>query len=78
MKIATIFFAHADAKRAFSDALRARMYTAGYEPHQVTDWFYAWFLPKKRAVISGTEDVERAADVALGIRGVMVKIEEIP
>jgi len=80
VKVATLFFSRADTQRAFADALRARMYAAGYEPHEVTEWFRAWFLPGKarRAIISGTADAERASDVAHEIRGVLCKMAEVP
>lgn len=77
MKIATILFNSPETRRTYQDALRKRMYTAGYEPHQVTEYLRLWFLPKKlSAFISGTVDAERAADVASEVRGVMVKLRE--
>lgn len=77
MKIATIFFNSPDTRRTYQDALRRRMYEAGYEPHQVTEYLRLWFPSKKlTGFVSGTADAERAADVASGVRGVMVKLRE--
>ena len=77
MKVATILFNDLDTRRAYQDALRKRMYEAGYEPHQVTEYLRLWFPSKKlTGVITGTEDAERAKDVANEFRGVMVKIRE--
>jgi hypothetical protein len=79
MKIATLFFNHAKTARAYRDALRERMYMAGYKPHQVTDIFRDWFPPKKlTAYISGTDDAERAVDVAGEVHGVRHKITNVP
>jgi hypothetical protein len=77
VKVATLFFNSPESRRAYQDALRARMYAAGYEPHYVTDYLRLRFPPKKlTAFITGTDDAERAADVASEVRGVMVKIKE--
>jgi hypothetical protein len=77
MKLAMLRFNHADTARTYRDALRTRMYAAGYLPHQVTEIFRGWFLPKKMsACISGTDDAERACDVALEIRGVICRVVE--
>lgn len=79
MKVATILFNSPDTRRAYQDALRQRMYAAGYEPHQVTEYLRLWFAPKKLSgFIAGTADAERAADVANEFRGVMVKLREEP
>jgi len=79
MKTAFLRFNHADTERTYRDALRERMYTAGYEPHQVTEMFRDWFPPKKlTAYIAGTADAERAADVASEMRGVMCKLRDEP
>lgn len=79
MKIATIFFNSLDTRRTYQDALRKRMYEVGYEPHQVTEYLRLWFPSKKlTGFISGTNDAERAADVAGEIRGVMVKLRDEP
>jgi len=79
MKVAFLRFNRPDTARAYRDALRERMYTAGYEPHQVTEWFRDWFAPKSlTAYIAGTDDAERAADVANEVRGVMVKLRDEP
>lgn len=79
MKIATIFFNSLETRRTYQDALRQRMYAAGYEPHQVTEYLRLWFPSKKlTGFISGTNDAERAADVAGEIRGVMVKLRDEP
>jgi hypothetical protein len=79
MKVAFLHFNHADTAHFYRDALRARMCVAGYEPHQVTEMFRNWFPPKKlTGYIAGTDDAERAADVASEIRGVMCKLREAP
>jgi len=75
MKIATIFFASPIARRAYLDALRERMYGAGYAPHYVTDYIRAHF-GSKVGHVPGTDDAERAADVALELRGVLCKLTE--
>lgn len=75
MKIATLFFNRPDTRRRYQDLLRERLYAAGYEPHQAfRHWFPSQFLT---ACISGTNDAERAADVAGEVRGVMVKVHEV-
>jgi hypothetical protein len=76
VKVARIFFNRPETKRAYEDALRARMYDAGYEPHQVTDRLRTWFSPKI-GYVAGTEDAERAADVASEFRGVMCKLTKV-
>jgi hypothetical protein len=79
MKVATILFNSLDSRRAYQDALRKRMYWAGYEPHQVTEYLRLWFPSKKlTGFIAGTDDAERAKDVANEVRGVMVKLKEEP
>ena len=78
MKIAFLSFNRPDTARSYRDALRERMYAAGYEPHQVTDIFRNWFSKKLTAYISGTADAERACDVAGQIRGVSCKLMEAP
>lgn len=79
MKVAFLRFNRPDTARTYRDALRARLYTAGHEPHQVTEMFRDWFPSKKlTAYIAGTDDAERAADVALEVRGVIVKLREVP
>ena len=79
MKTAFLRFNHGDTARAYRDALRKRMYTAGYEPHQVTEIFHNWFPSKTlSAYIAGTDNAERAADVALEIRGVACKLRDVP
>jgi hypothetical protein len=75
VKIARIFFNRPETKRDYQNALRTRMYDAGYEPHQVTDLLHTWFSPKI-GYIAGTADAERAADVAQEFRGVMCKLTE--
>ena len=78
MKTAFVKFSHPDTARAFREALRQRMYMAGYEPYQVTDIFRDWFPSKKLSgYIAGTDDAERAADVANEVRGVMVKMMDV-
>lgn len=78
MKVASIFFNSLDSRRTYQDALRQRMYVAGYRPHQVTEYLHTWFPPKKlTGFIAGTADVERAADIASEISGVSVKIKEV-
>jgi len=77
MQGATLFFNSLDTRRRYQDALRQRMYAAGYEPHQVTEYLRLWFPSNKlRGFVSGTADAERAADVAAEVRGVMVKLRE--
>lgn len=79
MKIASLQFSHPAAARAYKHALRERMYAAGYEPPQVTEWFRAWFPPKKlTAYIAGTADAERAIDVASEVRGVTYDLVDAP
>jgi hypothetical protein len=79
VKVASIFFNAPEARRAYQDALRKRMYAAGYEPHQVTEYLRLWFPSKKlTGFISGTDVAERAADVAGEVHGVMVKIKVEP
>ena len=79
MKIATIFFNSLDTRRKYQDVLRKRMYAAGYEPHQVTEYLRLWFPPRKlTGFVSGTDDAERAADVAGEVRGVAVKLRDVP
>jgi len=79
MKTALLRFNHPDTARSYRDALRERMYSAGYEPHQVTEMFRDWFPPQKlTAYVAGTADAERAADVATEMRGVMCKLREVP
>lgn len=73
-EICQIFFRSLDVRRAFADAMRSRMYDAGYEPHQVTEYLRMWFQSDKlNGFISGTEHVERAADVCNEVRGCMIK-----
>jgi hypothetical protein len=77
MKTATLLFNSPATRRTYQDALRARMYLAGYEPHYVTEYIRLRFVPSKLiAFISGTDDAERAADVANEVRGVMVKMSD--
>jgi hypothetical protein len=79
MKIATIFFNSPETRRRYMDALRERMYAAGFEPIYATEWLRTWFPSKKlTGIVTGTDDAERAADVALEVRGVMVKMREEP
>lgn len=79
MKIATILFNSLETRRRYEGMLRDRMYAAGIEPLHVTEWLRTWFPSKKLiGIVAGTADAERAADVALGIRGVMVKMHEEP
>jgi hypothetical protein len=79
MKVAFLRFNHPDTERTYRDELRARMYAAGYEPHQVTDLFRTWFLPKKlTGYVAGTADADRAADVASEFRGVVCKLRNEP
>lgn len=75
MKIAVLQFASDARRREYVEALRARLYLAGYEPHQVTDMLRASFISGRKVVyISGTADAERACDVASEIRGVSCKL----
>jgi hypothetical protein len=79
VKVAAISFSSLEARRAYQDALRERLYAAGYAPHQVTEYLRLWFPPKKlTGFVSGTDDAERAADVAGEVRGVVVKLREVP
>jgi hypothetical protein len=79
MKIATILFNSLETRREYQASLRRRMEAAGYKPHQITEYLRLWFPSKKlSAFISGTDDAERAADVASEVRGVMVKLREEP
>lgn len=78
MKVASIRFSSLAARRAYQDALRERMYVAGYEPHQVTEYLRLWFPSRKlTGFVSGTDDAERAADVAGEVRGVVVKLRDV-
>ncbi len=81
MKIAYLFFNSAETARRYRDALRERMKGAGYLPHAVTECFDLWFPPKSlKGAVAGTDDAERAADVATEMRGmrggVMCKVKE--
>jgi hypothetical protein len=79
MKIATLHFNHLDTKRKFQDALRERMYDAGYEAHLVTEFFRTWFTrPKLGGLVYGTDHAERACSLALEFRGVMCKLKDAP
>jgi hypothetical protein len=78
VKAAWLRFNRPETARAYRDALRARMYAAGYEPHQVTDVFRDWFAAKTLSgYIAGTADAERARDVANEMRGVMCKMDDV-
>lgn len=76
MKIAIVRFATQDARRSYLDRLRKRMYATGYEPHQVTDIFRGASISKTLISFSGTDDAERAADVATECRGVLCRVTE--
>jgi hypothetical protein len=79
MKVAFLYFNHFDTARVYRDALRARMYTVGYEPHQVTEIFHNWFPAKKlTAYITGTAHAALAADVARVAHGVLCKLRNEP
>jgi hypothetical protein len=79
VKVATIQFSSLDARRAYQDALRERLRAAGHAPHQVTEYLRLWFPPRKlTGFVSGTDDAERAADVAGEVRGVAVKLRDVP
>jgi hypothetical protein len=77
MKIATLIFTNSDARLSYRDELRARMIGAGYKLDQISEVFDDWFPPQGlKAHISGTADAERAADVALGLRGVTCRLKD--
>jgi hypothetical protein len=79
VKVALISFNQLSTVRAYKEALRQRLYAAGHQTHQVTEMFRDWFPPQKlTAYIAGTDDAERAADVALEVSGVLVKLKEVP
>jgi hypothetical protein len=79
VKVALLSFKSLDTVRAYKDVLRERLNSAGYQPQQITEMFRDWFPPLKlTAYIPGTDDAERAADVVLEVRGVMVKLKEVP
>lgn len=77
MKVAYLLFNAPETARRYRDALRERMKSSGYATHAVTECFDVWFPPKVlRGAVPGTDDAERAADVANEIRGVMCKLKE--
>lgn len=76
-KIATLRFATPDARRRYLDALRERLYSSGFEPHQVTAIIRTNFPNNAKVFhISGTDDAERACDVASEVRGVHCRLSE--
>jgi hypothetical protein len=77
MKVAQLRFRDAAVRRTYLDLLRERMYAAGYSPDYVTDWIRGRFDPKLHvAHVFGRDDADRAADVALEVRGVSCKMED--
>lgn len=78
MKVALLYFASPQVRRAYQDAMRARLYADGLLPHEASRIFDVdfYFDNEILAAYAWENRAELACSVAKSVRGVICKLRD--